>query len=387
MNILLVAPQPFYQERGTPIAVDLLIRSLTEQNHHIDLLTFSEGEDRHFDKVRHIRIRAWFGLKQIKPGFSLKKIILDFFLFFKMILLMYQNRYDVVHAVEESVFMAFVLCPLFGVKYIYDMDSSMSTQIVDKLPTSIKKVEPILNYFESLPMRYATTVVPVCDALASIVYQYRKEGVFILKDVSLADKSAGPLGSIDIRKSIGKGKKIAMYIGNLESYQGVDLMLESFALASIKKDQLALAIIGGEPEHIDSYKKICEESGISNSTYFFGKHPVAHLFEIMEQADVLISPRIHGVNTPMKVYSYMDSGVPVLATKLPTHTQVMTDKTALLVDATPKAMAAGLNELLNNPEKCRHLAMHASEYIKQEHSLKAFKTKLRDIYDYISEHK
>ena len=28
MNILLLAPHPFYQERGTPIAVDLLLHGL-----------------------------------------------------------------------------------------------------------------------------------------------------------------------------------------------------------------------------------------------------------------------------------------------------------------------------------------------------------------------
>ena len=56
----------------------------------------------------------------------------------------------------------------------------------------------------------------------------------------------------------------------------------------------------------------------------------------MAQADVLVSPRTKGANTPMKVYSYLDSGVAVLATRLPTHTQVMNDETALLAEPTPE---------------------------------------------------
>ena len=45
MKVLMLAPHPFYQERGTPIAVDLLIRALTERGYQIDLLTFNDGND------------------------------------------------------------------------------------------------------------------------------------------------------------------------------------------------------------------------------------------------------------------------------------------------------------------------------------------------------
>ena len=69
----------------------------------------------------------------------------------------------------------------------------------------------------------------------------------------------------------------------------------------------------------------------------------------LRQADVLVSPRIRGVNTPMKLYSYLDSGVPVLATRLPTHTQVMDDSVAVLVDPVPEAVGTGLVALFRDP--------------------------------------
>ncbi|MCX7007397.1 MAG: hypothetical protein NTY53_09155 [Kiritimatiellaeota bacterium] len=45
MRILLIAPQPFYQERGTPIAVDLLLRVLSERGDEVHVATFHEGAD------------------------------------------------------------------------------------------------------------------------------------------------------------------------------------------------------------------------------------------------------------------------------------------------------------------------------------------------------
>ena len=59
MKILFIAPQPFYQDRGTPIAVDLLLRTLSGVGHNVDLLTYHEGEERNYPGVNIIRIRPF----------------------------------------------------------------------------------------------------------------------------------------------------------------------------------------------------------------------------------------------------------------------------------------------------------------------------------------
>ena len=39
MKILMVAPQPFFEPRGTPISVYQRLEALSALGHHIDLLT------------------------------------------------------------------------------------------------------------------------------------------------------------------------------------------------------------------------------------------------------------------------------------------------------------------------------------------------------------
>ena len=57
MRILLLAPHPFYQERGTPIAVGLLAAALADRGETVDILTYHEGEDRAYgDNVTIHRI-------------------------------------------------------------------------------------------------------------------------------------------------------------------------------------------------------------------------------------------------------------------------------------------------------------------------------------------
>lgn len=385
MRVLLLAPQPFYQGRGTPIAVALLARSLVKAGHEVDLLTFGEGQEYDLKGAEHYRLRNWFGLRDIRPGPSFKKLVLDVFFFFKLIGMLWNKNYQVVHAVEESAFMAMCVCPIFGVKYVYDMDSHMTTQIIDKVP-AISVLEGVLGFFESLPMRFASAVVPVCDALGDIVARYRSEGVFILKDVSLVEGDPdGSIDVIDVRAKLGKDSSIIMYIGNLETYQGIELMLEAFAQVIKDQKEARLAIIGGEPEHIEFYRQFAERLNIGEAVCFFGKQPVELLNAYMKQATILVSPRTQGVNTPMKIYSYLDSMVPVLATNLPTHTQVMTEDFSVLVSATPADMAKELIALLGDPSRCEELAKKAREFIKQEHSIEVFEKKLTEIYAYLED--
>ena len=383
MKILLLAPQPFYIERGTPIAVDLMLQALSKDGHEVDLLTFPSGEPKSYENVTHYRIKSWFGITSVKAGFSPGKLILDVFLFFRMVLMLSRKRYQVVHAVEESVFMAMILAPIFRFKYIYAMDSSMAGQLVDRLTPKLRGLGSLFEWFESLPLRFASAVVPVCDALADIANRYRQNGVFLLKDVSLVDKETVHSGVVDVSQATGSQGPFFMYIGNLEPYQGIDLMIDGFALYVKGGGDAQLVIIGGSDKHINEYKNRCSQLGVSHSVHFLGPLPVDHLFQLMTQANVLVSPRSEGVNTPMKVYSYMDSGVPVLATNLPTHTQAMNPDNACLVEPNPESMQEGMTKLMNEPEYGAALTQRAAEYIAKEHSMTAFRQKVQSIYTYL----
>ena len=110
---------------------------------------------------------------------------------------------------------------------------------------------------------------------------------------------------------------LLMYVGNLERYQGIDLLLDSFKLTLAHAAEARLVIIGGASEHITRYRQRARQLGVDMCVYFVGKRPVEDLAYYLAQADILVSPRIQGDNTPMKLYSYLDSGKALLATDLP----------------------------------------------------------------------
>ena len=377
-KILVLAPQPFFQDRGTPIAIKLLVTELAVLGHDVHLLVFHEGEDVVIPGVTIHRTPAIAGIHDIPPGISAKKILCDAAMFFRAWSLLRKIRFDIIHAVEEAVFIAKVLGAIFRIPYIYDMDSSLPVQIVDKL-RFCRPLMGVLVFFEKIAVRSSLGVVAVCKALEDIAVSHAPEKLVArLEDISLLEDSMP--GEELLREKYGIDGPIMLYVGNLEGYQGIDLLLEGFQQARARGCVGNVVIIGGTEPTIASYREKAEQLGIIDHTYFCGPRPVGLLGHYLQQADILLSPRVQGNNTPMKLYSYLDSGKAVLATNLTTHTQVLSAGFACLVEPAMDSMADGMEKLLNSAELREELGKKGRMVARRNYSLKAYREKLRAFY-------
>ena len=82
-------------------------------------------------------------------------------------------------------------------------------------------------------------------------------------------------------------------------------------------------IVGGEPAQVEAARAESERLGAGTIAVFTGQQPAREIPAFVQTCDVLVSPRIRGTNTPLKIYSYLRSGKPIVATDLLTHTQVL----------------------------------------------------------------
>jgi glycosyltransferase involved in cell wall biosynthesis len=387
MKILFLAPEPFYQERGTPIAVKLVLRTLSKRGDcNITLLTYNEGRTVEFPNVNYIRIPS-FGLKGITPGISIKKLFCDIIFYFTLMKLLWQNRKDqfqLIHAVEESVFMALFINFFLKIPYLYDMDSSLAMQIIEKWPWA-KPLGKLFEYLEGLAIRQSSAVVPVCYDLYLIAEKAGAKENILLSDVSLLDQFTTMLDkekvNIKITLNLSDEALIGLYIGNLEKYQGIDLLIDSFKLISNKLPNSHIVIVGGSKDKIEHYNNIISSLGLSDNFHFIAPQPVSHLRVLTSQADILLSPRITGNNTPMKVYSYMHSGVPIVATNLPTHTQVLNSNNALLGNANPNEFAGTLFQAFNDKDLRNKIGSNAQKEANEKYIFPIFENNLNQLYN------
>jgi len=384
MKILLVAPQSFYAERGTPISVKLLAETLAEEGNEVDLLCYPFGTDVSCEGVCLIRCRRFPGVSGVGIGWSLAKLLQDLCLTLKLVTQDGRGRYDVVHAVEEAIYPALALRPLHRARVVYDMDSSIADQMVTRLPW-LGQLKRVIDACERWSMRRADLVVPMCEALAELAKAVRDpESVVVLHDVPVAD-SAVPVPAEDLHARSSVGRPLALYVGNLEPYQGIDLLLEAIAYLKDDSEAPKTLVVGGSDQDVARYQRMARERDVANAIEFVGPRPLASLPALLTQADILLSPRVHGGNTPLKIYSYMRSGRPILATNLATHTQVLDASTAFLTPPEPKAFAEGMRALARDPALRSRLGSSARDRVETQFSMDSFRRRLRLGYAQLSE--
>ncbi|HEU5443165.1 MAG TPA: glycosyltransferase [Steroidobacteraceae bacterium] len=378
MRILLVAPQPFYQERGTPIAVRMLVEVLCAQGHAVDLLTYHEGADLDIDGLRILRTPALPGLRHIPIGISWKKLVCDLLISGRLLGLALSRRYDVIHAVEEAVFPAILLRSSAHARVVYDMDSMLGESLVSKWRL-LRPAGRALRAMERAVIRRADAVFAVCSDLAQHVSVDAPEvPVFLIEDVALPSQPfcavAEPLRELlDIRGPL------ALYVGNLQRYQGVEQVVRAMAQLPQALD-LTLVLIGGASDEVARMRSLVRKLHLEERVYLLGPRPLAQLTGFLVQADILVSPRLCGSNTPMKVYSYMNSGTAILATRILSHTQVLDDDCAYLVEASPQSLAKGLMILAADDALRARLAVAARRRATDRYSVEAFREKVSAAY-------
>jgi glycosyltransferase involved in cell wall biosynthesis len=382
MDILFLAPHPFFQNRGTPIDALLVARVLSERTDtRVDMLTYPEGEHVELTDVMIHRISNLKITRGVRPGFSVKKIICDVLMLFKAWGMVRTKHYDFVHADEEAVFIALFFRWLYKIPYAYDLDSSIAQQVVEKKPF-LRILSPFLTWLEAQAIKRAMINLPVCNALFDLCEKEGSQKTITLHDISQLTRPNSPQTG-RLKADLGITGLVLLYIGNFEVYQGVDLLLDGFALASQQNRDIFLVLIGGVEEDIRTYQKRAEDLGIQERAFFLGPKPFSRLDEYLCEADILVAPRLRGINTPMKIFPYMHSGRAVLLTNLPTHTQLVSSEQAYLADPTAAGFAAAINRLAGDRELRERLGRNGYAFVESNHTYDAHKRRVMEAYDYV----
>lgn len=358
----MIAPEPFFQPRGTPFSEYFRILALSGSGHEIDLVTYPIGKDVNIKNLRIIRSKFPF-IKSIKIGPSLKKIPLDLSLLLTSFFQLVRKKYDLIYTHEEASFFGVIFSKIFMIPHIYDMHSSLPQQLRNFKFSSSKLLFKIFSFFERFVLKNSHCVTVICKDLEN----HAKKITLPEKVLKIENFLDFPQRMAEEKESLGKklgieGKIIILYTGTFEAYQGIELLIKS--ISHLNNENFVLLLIGGREEQINSMKSLTSSLGLSEKVIFLGEVPPEEIPLFLSMADVLVSPRISGTNTPLKIYSYLKSGKPIVATNLWTHTQVLSPDISILVEPTLEEMAKGILRAIS--EEGKEIAKKAKEYAEKE---------------------
>ena len=376
----MIAPEPFFEPRGTPFSEYHRIRALLELGHTVDLVTYPFGRDIALDGLRVFRCARPPLMRGVGIGPSWKKAPLDLALFAAACRRVLTEKYDAVHSHEEASFFGVLLAGLLGIPHLYDMHSSLPQQLTNFAYSRSRILETLFTWMERFVVHRSRVVIVICPQLEEVVRGIDATVPMVLIENAPGAGDAPRDGSgAEVRRALqlGESAPVILYTGTFEAYQGLDLLFDAMRAVAAARPDARLVLAGGQPDQIEAARGRAAEKGIAAVTLFAGQRPAEEIPAFLDAADVLVSPRSLGTNTPLKIYQYLRAGRPIVATRLLTHTQVLDNDVAFLTEASPAGFAAGILTALSDPQHAREVGERARHLAETKYSYEAYLARTR----------
>jgi glycosyltransferase involved in cell wall biosynthesis len=383
----MIAPEPFFEPRGTPFSEYHRIRALLELGHTVDLVTYPFGKDVSMPGLRVFRcVRPPF-VHEVRIGPSLAKVPLDLTLTLTALRRAASERYDVIHSHEEGSFIGVVLAAILRIPHLYDMHSSLPQQLTNFAFSRSRLLHGAFSWMERFVIRRSRAVIVICQHLEDTVREIEPGVPTVLIENAPGSGDAPLAGSgAGIRRELGvpASAPLVLYTGTFEAYQGLDLLFDAARLVLARRPDTRFVLAGGRPDQIKTAQADAARAGVKAAVIFAGQRPPEEIPSFLDAADLLVSPRSSGTNTPLKIYQYLRSGRAIVATRLLTHTQVLDDAVAILTPPDAAGFAEGILSGIEDPARARTVGERARQLAETKYSYEAYLDRTRQAVAYLT---
>ncbi|HLN18560.1 MAG TPA: glycosyltransferase [Patescibacteria group bacterium] len=361
MRILVVAPTPFFSDRGTHIRILEEALALEKLGHEITIATYHIGKniDRRVDTKIDVRriLRLLFWYKKLEAGPDWQKIILDIMLIRKTFFLARTKKPDIIHGhLHEGVLIGWIVQKMLfwrKIKLIADFHGSLTGEMLSHgyLKRGLKIIFAIV---EKIINRMGDWAIVSSWEYTEVIKKSRKDGKVdtILDGINL-DEFKLKKTKEEIKKEweIPEDKIIVGYAGGLVSNKGIEHLFQSFHLAHKEKDNIFLLIGGFPAEHAQKYIK---DLKLDQCTRLVVPLDYFKLPEFLSLCDIAVDPK--GTNTGQasgKMLNYMAAGLPIICFDKDNNRKYLGEGGCYCEEETAQSIAKKIIELANDRQLCQ----------------------------------
>lgn len=380
-RILMPAPTPYFADRGCHVRIYEEARALRSLGHDVRILTYHLGRDMPGIPVIRIPRVPWY--KKLEAGPSWHKLYLDMLLLCKGIPLLRSFRPHLIHAhLHEGAMIGYLLKKLAGLPLVLDYQGSLTGECVDHgffpagspLAALFRQVERLINGSAD---RIVTSSGTAAVELVERWGVPRERVVPVIDGVDTDIFRPLPGKERHLSLSIPPGTPVVAYLGLLNRYQGIDLLLDCIAQLRADGVRVHFLIMGFPWER---YRAEAETRGLADMITFTGRVDYAAAPAMLSAADVAVTPKLSITEANGKVFNYMACGVPVVAFDTPVNREALGDAGVYARYGDARDMASRIAALIADPEGRARRAEQVRDMAVREHSWHARARLIDDVY-------
>ncbi|MDO8445604.1 MAG: glycosyltransferase family 4 protein [Deltaproteobacteria bacterium] len=386
LKVLMIAPTPFFADRGCHVRIYEEIRALQEFGCEVVLCTYHIGRDMEGVKTERIINIPWY--KKLEAGPSWQKPFLDILLLIKSFSIARRFKPDIIHAhLHEGAFIGRFISQWFGVPLLFDYQGSMTAEMADH--EFLKKEGLFFRFLRRLEKWVdmgAKIIVPSSSGSAEQLaseFHIPQVKVKVVTDGVDTDIFRPGYPVDDLRKRLGipERRKVVAYLGLLNEYQGVDLLLTSVGDV-IKKLPDTHFLVMGYPD-VEKYKEMADKLGVAANITFTGRIDYGEAPIYLCLGDIAVSAKLSKSEANGKVYNYMAAGLPTVCFDTPVNREILRDTGIYAEFGNRESLANRMVDLLSDEERLARLKKCVRERAVEELSWRKAGEKFIAIYNEI----
>ena len=240
------------------------------------------------------------------------------------------------------------------------------------------------NLFTRSLVRRSVPIVSISGGLSELYRSYGAKKILISPDGVDIEQFQIKESRDEARVKLGlpRNVKLVVYAGHLYPWKGVDVLAEA---APKLGNDVCIIFVGGTEKDVALFKN---KYGETENIMILGSRPHKEIPMYLRAADVLVIPnsareKISRLYTsPMKLFEYMASGTPIVASRIPSLQEVLDEKNSIMVvPDNPKSLADGIMLCLADGHRFKNLAEQAYKDVQDY----TWKQRAQKIISFISD--
>jgi glycosyltransferase involved in cell wall biosynthesis len=374
MKILVIAPTPFFADRGTHIRILEESLALEKLGHKITIATYHIGRDIESEvktdiDVRRIR-RLLFWYKKLEAGPDWQKIMLDIMLIRKAFYLARTQRPDIIHGhLHEGVLIGWIVKKILfwrKMKLVADFHGSLTKEMASH---SYLKGGPLRKIFfwiekwiDNLGDRALTSSEENTKEVAKLRSDHRV--VTVLDGVNL-DCYASLPSKDELKREfeLPLDKVIVTYGGALIFNKGIEYLMSAIPMV-LAKNKDVFFVIGGFP--VEGVEEFVKNNDLSQNVRIVSPLNYFDLPEILKASDVGVDPKNSmTLQASGKILQYMAAGLPVVCFDRANNRTYLGEGGQYSREISASGLAEEILALANEPQKIVFKGQLNGEQIKK----------------------
>ncbi len=381
LRVLMIAPTPYFSDRGCHVRIYEEARALTKLGHEVCIVTYHLGRD--MPGVRVVRTPAVPWYDKLDAGPSWHKPYLDALLLWKALAEARTFRPHLIHAhLHEGALIGSVLSRLLRRPLLFDYQGSLSGESLNH--GFLRESSLLLKLFKGLERfidRRADRIITSSDQGGQeLVHEW---GIAVEKVTNLIDGvDTGmfrPGSRSEARRELGipDEVKLVVYLGLFNRYQGVDLLLDAISLVKTEAPDVRFLLMGFPDKE---YLRKAAEMGIDNIITFTGRVDYDRAPFFLSAGDLAVSPKLAQTEANGKLFNYMACGLPTVVFDNRVNREILGDDGIYVEHGNAALLADAIISTLQNKERMIALSGQLRERAIREHSWDARSRQLVSVY-------